>query len=36
MKYNNRLGNKNFFYKINYPESIEIDNYNDLKLARMI
>ena len=36
MKYNNRLGNKNFFYKLDYPESIEIDNYSDLKLARMI
>ena len=36
MKYNNRMGKKPFYYEINFPESVEIDTYEDLKLARLI
>jgi N-acylneuraminate cytidylyltransferase len=36
MKYNNRIGKKPYYYEINFPESIEIDTNEDLKLARQI
>ena len=36
LKYNNRIGKNPFFYEINFPESIEIDDYEDLNLARKI
>jgi CMP-N-acetylneuraminic acid synthetase len=32
LKYNNRLGKKNFFYNLNFPQSLELDNKNDLLL----
>ena len=35
-KYNNRIGKKPFYYEVNFPESVEIDNYEDLKLARAL
>lgn len=31
---NNRIGKNPYFYKLNMPESIEIDDYEDLELAR--
>ena len=34
IKYNNRIGGKPFFYELNFPESLEIDNLEDLKLAK--
>ena len=36
MKYNNRLGKKNYFYDLQFPESLELDNMNDLKLMRSL
>ena len=36
LKYNNRIGKKPYYYEINFPESVEIDTQEDLKLARMI
>ena len=36
MKYNNRIGKKPYYYEINFPEAIEIDTNEDLKLARQI
>ncbi len=36
MKYNNRIGKKPYYYEIKFPESVEIDNYEDLILARKI
>ncbi len=36
LKYNNRIGKKPYYYEINFPESVEIDTKEDLKLARMI
>lgn len=36
MKYKNRLGKKNYFYSLSYPESLEIDNHNQLYLAKKI
>ena len=36
LKYNNRLGNKNYFYELQFPESIELDNMNDVKLMRSL
>jgi N-acylneuraminate cytidylyltransferase len=36
MKYNNRIGKKPYYFEINFPESIEIDTYEDLNLARQI
>ena len=36
LKYSNRLGKKNFFYKLNFPESFELDNKNDIKIMRNI
>lgn len=36
MKYNNRIGKKPFYYEISFPESVEIDTYEDLNLARQI
>lgn len=36
MKYNNRIGKKPYYYEINFPESVEIDNKEDLQLARLI
>jgi len=35
-KYNNRIGKKPFYYELKFPESIEIDNKEDLNLARKI
>jgi CMP-N-acetylneuraminic acid synthetase len=35
-KYKNRLGDKNFYYKLNNIEAIEIDTIEDLKLAKII
>ena len=35
-RYNNRIGKKPFYYELKLPESIEIDNKEDLNLARMI
>lgn len=34
--YNNRIGKKPFYYELNFPESVEIDNIEDLNLARKI
>tara|TARA_B100000035_G_scaffold239552_1_gene207849 strand:- start:142 stop:798 length:657 start_codon:yes stop_codon:yes gene_type:complete len=36
LKYNNRLGKKNYFYDLNFPESLELDNYKDVRLMRAI
>ena len=36
LKYNNRVGKKPYFYEITFPESIEIDTIEDLKLAQTI
>ena len=36
LKYNNRLGKKNFFYDLDFPESLELDNTKDVKLMRAI
>ncbi len=36
LKYNNRLGNKNYFYDLQFPESLELDNMNDVKLMRSL
>jgi len=36
LKYNNRIANKNFYYEIKFPEALEIDEYEDLILARKI
>lgn len=36
LKYNNRIGKNPFYYEVNFPESIEIDTNQDLKLARAI
>ena len=36
LKYNNRLGNKNYFYELKFPESIELDNMSDVKLMRSL
>jgi CMP-N-acetylneuraminic acid synthetase len=36
LKFQNRIGEKNLFYNLKFPENIEIDNYDDLKLARLI
>jgi CMP-N-acetylneuraminic acid synthetase len=36
MKYKNRLGNKNFFYELEFPESLELDNSNDVKIMRSV
>ena len=36
LKYNNRIGKNPFYFEVNFPESIEIDNYEDLKLAKTI
>jgi CMP-N-acetylneuraminic acid synthetase len=35
-KHNNRVGDNCYTYVIDYPECIEIDNNNDLKLARIV
>ena len=35
-KYKNRLGDKNFYYKLNNIEAIEIDTIEDLKLAKIV
>lgn len=34
MKYNNRLGKKNYYYELSYPESLELDNNDDVRLMR--
>jgi CMP-N-acetylneuraminic acid synthetase len=36
LKYNNRLGKKNFFYNLDFPESLELDNNKDVNLMRAI
>ena len=36
LKYNNRLGKKNYFYDLNFPESLELDNMSDVKLMRSL
>ena len=36
LKYNNRIGKNPFYYEVNFPESVEIDTNQDLKLARAI
>jgi|15BtaG_2_1085339.scaffolds.fasta_scaffold00220_15 N-acylneuraminate cytidylyltransferase len=33
---NNRIGKMPYYYTLNTPEDIEIDNSNDLKLARLV
>ena len=33
-KYNNRIGKNPYYYELKFPESIEIDNKEDLNLAR--
>ena len=33
---NNRIGNRPYYYTLNIPENIEIDNMDDLKLATLI
>ena len=35
-KYNNRIGNNPYYYELKFPESLEIDNKEDLDLARKI
>ena len=35
-KYNNRIGNNPYYYELKFPESVEIDNKEDLNLARKI
>jgi len=35
-KYNNRIGKNPYYYELKFPESIEIDNKEDLNLARKI
>jgi N-acylneuraminate cytidylyltransferase len=35
-KYNNRIGKNVFYYELKFPESVEIDNKEDLNLARKI
>ena len=36
LKYNNRLGKKNYFYDLDFPESLELDNLKDVKLMRAL
>ena len=36
IKYKNRIGKNPFYYELDFPESIEIDNKEDLYLARKI
>jgi CMP-N-acetylneuraminic acid synthetase len=36
IKYKNRVGKNPFYYELSFPESIEIDNKEDLYLARKI
>jgi N-acylneuraminate cytidylyltransferase len=36
IKYNNRIGKNPFYYELNFPESVEIDDKEDLYLARNI
>lgn len=36
LKYNNRLGKKNYFYDLDFPESLELDNNKDVNLMRAI
>ena len=35
-KYNNRIGKNPYYYELKFPESVEIDNKEDLDLARKI
>tara|TARA_B100000035_G_C21012464_1_gene560282 strand:- start:177 stop:827 length:651 start_codon:yes stop_codon:yes gene_type:complete len=35
-KHNNRINNKSNIFEINFPENIDIDNYEDLELAKLI
>ena len=35
-RYNNRIGKNPYYYELKFPESIEIDNKEDLNLARKI
>lgn len=32
LKYNNRIGKKNYFFNLKFPESLEIDTLNDLEI----
>ena len=36
LKYGNRIGRKPLYFEVSFPESIEIDNYEDLKLAKIL
>ena len=36
MKYNNRLGKQNYYYELGFPESLELDNHNDIRVMRSI
>ena len=33
---NNRIGKNPYYYTLNTPEDIEIDNWEDLKLAKLV
>ena len=35
-KYNNRIGKNPYYYELKFPESVDIDNKEDLNLARKI
>ena len=35
-KYNNRIGTNPYYYELKFPESVEIDNKEDLDLARKV
>ena len=36
MKEKNRIGKSPYYYTLDTPEDIEIDNMNDLRLARLV
>jgi CMP-N-acetylneuraminic acid synthetase len=36
LKYNNRLGKRNYLYNLNFPESFELDDKNDIKIMKNI
>ena len=31
-----RITNKNYFYEIDYPESLDLDNYSDFEMAKKL
>ena len=35
MKYNNRIGKKNYFFNLKFPESLEIDTMNDVEILKI-